>query len=138
MWGPFGKRCYYCTSFSYGWYTKYMKIVLKLEYLGGLLLSIYLFSLLPYAWWWYLVLFLAPDIGMVGYLLSPPVGAVTYNILHHFGLAALLYVLGAVFHLPVLQFAGVICIGHLSFDRLLGYGLKYADAFKNTHLGKIG
>ncbi|MDA1193538.1 MAG: DUF4260 family protein, partial [Candidatus Poribacteria bacterium] len=29
---------------------------------------------------------------------------------------------------------GAILIGHSAFDRLLGYGLKYPDAFKHTHL----
>jgi hypothetical protein len=28
--------------------------------------------------------------------------------------------------------------GHSNMDRLLGYGLKYPDAFQNTHLGVIG
>jgi hypothetical protein len=27
---------------------------------------------------------------------------------------------------------------HSSLDRVLGYGLKYPDAFQNTHLGRIG
>jgi hypothetical protein len=29
-------------------------------------------------------------------------------------------------------------LGHSSFDRVLGYGLKYDDDFKHTHLGWIG
>lgn len=29
-------------------------------------------------------------------------------------------------------------LGHSSFDRVLGYGLKHEDAFQNTHLGRIG
>jgi hypothetical protein len=32
---------------------------------------------------------------------------------------------------------GVIWIGHIGMDRLLGYGLKYDDNFKNTHLGNL-
>ena len=114
-----------------------MKTVLKLEYLGGFLLSLYLFSQLPYAWWWYPILFFAPDLSMVGYLVNTKVGAATYNTFHHWGLAVVFYLLGGIFHLPILQLAGVIMTGHLFFDRMLGYGLKYADGFKNTHLGKI-
>lgn len=41
-------------------------------------------------------------------------------------------------HLPLLQLAGVILLGHSSLDRVLGYGLKHADSFQNTHLGVIG
>ena len=33
--------------------------------------------------------------------------------------------------------AGIILFGHSSFDRILGYGLKYTDSFKNTHLGSL-
>jgi hypothetical protein len=39
---------------------------------------------------------------------------------------------------PALQFTGLILLGHSSLDRALGYGLKYPDAFQNTHLGIIG
>ena len=44
-----------------------MKTTLKLEELLMFVLGIYLFSLLDYAWWWFLVLILTPDIGMIGY-----------------------------------------------------------------------
>ena len=29
-------------------------------------------------------------------------------------------------------------VSHASFDRVFGYGLKYEDAFRHTHLGMIG
>jgi len=29
-------------------------------------------------------------------------------------------------------------LGYSSLDRVVGYGLKYPDEFKNTHLGVIG
>jgi len=35
------------------------------------------------------------------------------------------------------ELTGSILIGHLFFDRLLGYGLKFPDSFKNTHLGTL-
>jgi len=41
-----------------------MKLTLKLEELAQLILGIYAFSLLPYAWWWFLVFFLVSDVGM--------------------------------------------------------------------------
>ena len=33
--------------------------------------------------------------------------------------------------------AGTVLLGHSAFDRVLGYGLKYPDAFKHTHFDEI-
>jgi len=115
-----------------------MKNLLKLEELLLLGLSIFLFSGLEYAWWWYVILFLAPDLSMIGYVWNPRVGSWTYNLVHHKGIAAGLYILGSLLAIPVLQFAGTLLLGHSSFDRIFGYGLKYSDAFEHTHLGMIG
>jgi hypothetical protein len=46
--------------------------------------------------------------------------------------------LGFFMHIPLLQLAGVILLGHSSLDRVLGYGLKHSDSFQHTHLGVIG
>ena len=75
---------------------------------------------------------------MVGYLFGPKAGALTYNVFHHKGIAAGLYVAGMLFNNFELQFAGLLLFGHSSFDRILGYGLKHDDNFHNTHLGWIG
>jgi hypothetical protein len=34
--------------------------------------------------------------------------------------------------------AGIILLGHSSLDRVLGYGMKYTDSFRLTHLDWIG
>lgn len=115
-----------------------MKSLIKLEEAALFLLSVYLFSLLPYKWWLFPALLLVPDIGMFGYLFNPRIGAITYNIFHHRGLAVLIYLAGVYLDYPVLQLAGIILFGHASMDRVFGYGLKYNDDFKNTHLGRIG
>jgi hypothetical protein len=115
-----------------------MRNLIKLEEFFLFLLSIYLFTQLDYAWWWYALLFLAPDLGMIGYLFSPRVGALTYNLLHHKAIAVALFLIGAWLSVPPVQLAGVIILGHSSADRVLGYGLKYPDAFRHTHLGWIG
>lgn len=52
-----------------------MKNSLKLEEFGILLLGFFLFmqlELLPF--WWYFVLLLSPDIGMIGYLFGKKSG----------------------------------------------------------------
>jgi hypothetical protein len=46
--------------------------------------------------------------------------------------------LGQLLAVPWLMLAGTILLGHSSLDRVFGYGLKYPDAFQNTHLGRIG
>lgn len=115
-----------------------MKHMLKLEELFLFGLSLCLFSGLDYGWSAYALLFLAPDLSMLGYLMGPRVGSWTYNLVHHKGLAVILYVLGYLTGNPALMFAGTLLLGHSSFDRILGYGLKYPDAFQHTHLGMIG
>ena len=84
------------------------------------------------------MLFLTPDISMAGYIFGPKIGAVAYNLAHHQGVAIFFYILGLVLSSQVLQLAGLVLLGHSSFDRLLGYGLKYPDSFGHTHLGMVG
>lgn len=115
-----------------------MKNLLKLEEFLLFCLSLFLFSQLDYSWGWYALLFFTPDLSMIGYLANPRFGAWTYNLIHHKGVGITLYVLGVLLTIPWLMFAGTILLGHSSFDRVFGYGLKHEDAFQNTHLGKIG
>jgi hypothetical protein len=115
-----------------------MKNLLKLEEAFMFGLSIFLFSKLDYAWWWYPALILAPDLSMVGYLMNTRVGAMTYNFIHHKALGIGVFVLGVLLANQLLQLIGLIIFGHSSMDRVLGYGLKYPDSFQNTHLGVIG
>ena len=114
-----------------------MKSVLKLEELLQFALGIYLFSTLSYTWWWFLVLILLPDIGMLGYLINTKTGALTYNVFHHKGLAILISLIGIYFEIEVMQLIGIILFSHAALDRVSSYGLKYADNFKNTHLGHL-
>jgi hypothetical protein len=114
-----------------------MKIILTLEYIAGLLFSLFLFSHLSYAWWVYPALFFSPDIGIAGYIINTKIGAFTYNLTHHLGVAFVLYMAGYFLNLPILQLFGAVWLGHLFFDRIIGYGLKYSDGFKHTHLGQM-
>ena len=83
------------------------------------------------------MLFLVPDIGMLGYLVNNKVGAWTYNATHLLSVAIALYILGFLFNNEYVAFAGIIMMGHASFDRILDYGLKLEKSFKQTHLGKL-
>jgi len=101
-----------------------MKALTRLEELTLVILSFYLFLSLDYAWWWFPVLFFAPDVSLIGYLLNPMVGAFSYNLIHHKALAILLYLAGSLIQLPGLQLASLILFGHSSLDRFLGFGLQ--------------
>lgn len=111
---------------------------IKLEEVGLAALAVWLFLQLDLAWWWLAVLFFAPDLSMVGYLAGPQVGALAYNVVHHRALAVVVILAGALLGSQWTQGIGLILLAHSSFDRALGYGLKYPDAFNHTHLGWIG
>ena len=115
-----------------------MKTSLKLEELAMLLLGIFLFSQLNLSWWWFIGLFLAPDLGMLGYLINTKVGAFTYNLFHHKFVAIAIYFFGIFITSEIIQMIGILLFSHASFDRIFGYGLKYEKGFKFTHLGEIG
>ncbi len=82
------------------------------------------------------MLFLTPDISFLGYLSSPRIGALSYNLVHSY--IGPLTLLAASFSVPRLAAFAIIWLSHIAIDRLLGYGLKYATAFSDTHLGTIG
>ncbi|MFM6925266.1 MAG: DUF4260 domain-containing protein [Ferruginibacter sp.] len=116
-----------------------MKAILKLEELamtafGIYLLGVYNLNLPVWAW---VILFFTPDIGMLGYLINTRIGAFAYNIFHHKGIAVAIAFAGYYLGNDVLTAAGVLLFTHASFDRIMGYGLKYNDSFKNTHLGSL-
>lgn len=115
-----------------------MQTIIKLEELGLFVLGIYFFNQSDYAWWWFLVLLLAPDLSMIGYTFGNKAGAFLYNLFHHRGIAVIVYLGGIYFSNELVQLTGIILFTHSSFDRMLGYGLKYEAGFKFTHLGEIG
>jgi len=115
-----------------------MKVLLKLEDFAELLLAIFLFTRLDFAWWWFPALILVPDFSMIGYIISTKAGAALYNFFHHKGLGILVGIMGLLMNNQEMMFAGIILFGHSAMDRLFGYGLKYNDDFKHTHLGSIG
>lgn len=100
-------------------------------------LGIYAFNQLDFSWWVFLALILVPDIGMLGYLVNKKIGAITYNVFHHKGLAIGIYFLGVYLGIQLMMLTGVILFSHASLDRAFGYGLKYYKGFKFTHLAEI-
>lgn len=87
---------------------------------------------------WLVPLLLLVDASMVGYLVGPHAGAIVYNIAHNWFTALAVLGIGLIANVPAITLAGWVLIAHVGGDRLAGYGLKYASAFGDTHLGWIG
>ena len=83
------------------------------------------------------VLFLVPDISMLGYLANPKTGAALYNLGHWIALPLVLLAAAYFQHQTSLIAIALIWIAHITFDRALGYGFKYSTFFKDTHLQRI-
>src|SRR4051812_35211087 len=106
-----------------------MKYIIKLEEVGLFAIAVYGLYLQPlqFSWWLWILIFLLPDIGAFGYLISSEIGAVTYNFLHHRSIGVAVLAIGYFTLNPFLVLAGLIILGHGAFDRALGYGLKFPD-----------
>jgi hypothetical protein len=89
-------------------------------------------------WSWFAALFLVPDVSMLGYLAGRRIGAVTYNVGHSYVSPAMLALLGWHFGYAATPTMALIWVAHIGFDRMMGYGLKYASGFGDTHLGRKG
>ncbi|MDB5211040.1 MAG: hypothetical protein JWQ30_1867 [Sediminibacterium sp.] len=116
-----------------------MKETLRLEEIAMAALGIYLlkFHSLGLPIWAWCLLFFAPDISMLGYLVNPKIGAVSYNLFHHKGIAITLTGIGYFLQIELLMATGILLLAHSSFDRVMGYGLKYQTSFNDTHIGKL-
>jgi len=88
--------------------------------------------------WLWVLLFFSPDISMLGYLISTRVGAVTYNLFHHRAVGLAIAAAGLILQQEIVTAIGTLLFAHSSFDRIMGYGLKYPDDFKHTSLGWVG
>ena len=116
-----------------------MKNLLKFEELGMTAMGIYFLTNhnLNISIWIWLLIFFSPDVSMLGYLINAKVGAITYNIFHHKGIAIVFMTIGYFMNIEVVLAVGILLFAHASFDRIWGYGLKYHTNFNDTHLGKL-
>ena len=116
-----------------------VRLLLRLEGLGLLVLAVALYSQTHLSWLAFVLLFFVPDLSFLGYLAGPRIGAICYNIAHDTFLPIMI-VVAAYFLAANYIFLAVtlIWLAHIGFDRALGYGLKYEAGFGFTHLGLIG
>lgn len=89
------------------------------------------------SWLLFALLFVAPDLSMIGYLAGPRVGAAVYNLFHTVTLPVVLAVVGLVGDQGWAVSVGLVWLAHLDLDRLVGYGLKSPEGFKKTHLARV-
>src|SRR5271166_4585505 len=114
------------------------RAVLRLEGAAAFAAAAALYAHAGFAWPLFAVLFLAPDLAMLGYLMGARNGAGAYNVAHTYALALPLALFGFFAGQSAVLAVALIWIAHIGFDRALGYGLKYPTGFGDTHLGRIG
>lgn len=115
-----------------------LALLLRLEWLAVLAASAAAYGWFGFSWPLFAVLILAPDLSMLGYLGGPRIGAIAYNIVHTLIVPAMLALAAWWLAAPLLMALALILLAHIAADRALGYGLKHASGFKDTHLGHIG
>lgn len=112
--------------------------LLQLEGLVMLVGGTLAFSALGGSWAFFFLAFLVPDLSLLAYLAGPKAGAAVYNTAHALLGPAVLLAIGWWLGAPMAVQSALIWVAHVGFDRMLGYGLKYASAFGDTHLGRVG
>lgn len=114
-----------------------IQVILRLEAATFLITALISYHYVQGGWIWFVVLFLTPDLSMLGYLVNRRLGATIYNAVHTYTLALGLVGLGTWLKLENLFAYGLILFAHITLDRILGFGLKYPTDFKSTHLQRI-
>ena len=113
------------------------RLLLKIEGLAIAAGALTLYFHFDYGWVLLVVLVLAPDLAMLGYLAGPRVGSLAYDLAHTELWPVVLVVAGVLADSRVPVEIGLIWLAHIGIDRLLGYGLKYPTGFKDTHLQRV-
>ena len=111
--------------------------LLRIEGAVLLLLSVLLYTLNRESWLLFVLLFLAPDLSMLGYVAGPRTGAVSYNLFHTYVLPGLVAAFGLLAGSPLVVSLALVWFAHIGFDRMVGYGLKYPPGFFDTHLHRL-
>ena len=111
--------------------------LLRVEGLAVFVAALALYFDAGHGWVLLVVLALAPDLSMVGYLAGPRAGAIAYDAAHTYLGPVALAVAGVLGGSDLAEQLALIWLVHVGADRLLGYGLKYSTGFKDTHLQRV-
>jgi len=112
-----------------------VRYLLRIEGLAVAIVAAVAYGRTGASWWLFAALWLAPDLSMLGYLISPCRGARIYNAFHTYTLPIVLGLSAWLLHARGLVPFAIIWINHIGVDRVLGYGLKYSNGFGWSHLG---
>ncbi len=115
-----------------------VKSLLRLEGLTLFTGMVLLYAVWGGSWLLFAILFLAPDLSFIAYLVDGRTGAAVYNAAHSYMAPMALMTVGFGFASPLTLSIAMIWLAHIGIDRALGYGLKYSAGFAFTHLGRIG
>ncbi|ALS36810.1 putative membrane protein YagU involved in acid resistance [Enterococcus rotai] len=113
------------------------KIILQLENGALFILALALYIHFGFSILYFFLFLLLPDVTMVGYSKNPAVGAKIYNLGHNLVFPVLLSFVYLFTHTALLLAISIIWFAHIFMDRTMGYGLKYSDAFKHTHIQNL-
>lgn len=113
------------------------RVLLRLEGLIVFAASLALYVDADYRIVALIALFLAPDLSLFGYLVSPRFGATTYNAVHIYMGPVALGAVGVLTSSDVPAQIALVWLAHLGGDRALGYGLKYPQDLKGSHLQRV-
>jgi len=114
------------------------RLLLRAEGLAVLIGAVVGYHAIGASWGLFAILLLFPDLGLIGYLAGPRVGAHAYNALHTYAGPAALAALAYYGVVPGAWPPCLIWVAHIGMDRALGLGLKFPSAFQHTHLGNVG
>jgi hypothetical protein len=112
-------------------------LLLRLEGLAVAAAAIVLYFHEDFGWILFVALILAPDLSFAAYVFGPKAGAVAYDAVHTEIFPVALGTFGVVADSAVATKVALIWLAHIGADRLLGYGLEYPTAFKDTHLSRV-
>lgn len=113
-------------------------MLLRMEGAVLALVAVALFAHTGTKWWLFALLFLAPDLGLLGYLAGARSGAASYNLTHALVLPVLVGAWGWWIGSSTSVAVALIWVAHIGVDRMVGYGLKYETDFRDTHLQRVG
>lgn len=114
------------------------RIILWIEAACLLACSVGAYAWPGQSWWMFAAFLFVPDLSMLGYAAGPGPGAIAYNAVHTVTPPLIGLCAAVVLAQPHLAGLALIWLAHIGLDRTLGYGLKYARGFGDTHLGPIG
>jgi Domain of unknown function (DUF4260) len=108
--------------------------LLRLEAATVMVVSLLTCYWIHASWLQFALLFLLPDLSMLGYTANARVGAIAYNAVHSYVAPLILAAWSFGTNHHAILSVSLVWFAHIGLDRMLGFGLKYPTQFNDTHL----